>query len=1647
MTTFASPHLQQMIDRRRVRQQRRIGAIDRAIAERRESAAEIGGLTLPRSGMMMDYFRSQEAAEHMLLQLLARDMEGPPEPLRTLTGAIVPTDRSVLGTAAASLGRGVIAGTGEAGSETVAIVGTVLESIGIPGGRALREQAEHNADFYRFLQDVALLTPSLEDRELDTWEPGNPMWWVSNGPQALGTWAPALFGGGAMGLLGRGTAAARTAAAVRVGSYIVMAQEGGLKRAEMMEALQAEGYSEEDARLIATFGAIPFGIAAGLTERIPLATFFRRAPKGMKSKALRLLRLSGEEGGQEAIQEFLGIVTEWSAGLDVGDVGARVGAATSLGAVMGPIAGGVVMAGRAARAGGPQPITLEQHEAAQEAMRALLGKEPGALPRTEGGVLTVEDIRNLSPIEQRGLLLYLRDAVRENAEPTTGQPLTPELRRKAFALLRTLEQELPHAALERAISQSRRPQHRAAREGGPAPRTSLGDRAAERGRAALEIGRVTVTSGGRLAAKLEEIEKAAAERIVTRQRPAAAEAAARQGRPGARRAPGAPPVRGPQRVGAITQARRSGFRGGSAPIFLDLYDSAAIVSARALRLGITTPKEIRSLVAAYIDEINRKDLRAHKADIERRVRRILISATRKETAGGFRGEVVTDPDEIESGFELALTELRAEAVARSQGRRPTPRAQIRAALTGQPVAGEPRTIKQSEALRASLTRQEQTTREAFRAGVRLVTARIPIIKAQLREAARKAVVNIKEVKANIRKLVHANIPKAKQGRFLGDVEKATTPAAFDRALDKVLLVGMQTEFEEAVTDYKRTRKSAGTWKLSEEERQRVKNIKDVADGVAFSTGQRRRSYGTAGQYGQAAGDLRRLRNDMLEVRAESLAARNEIGLEKRQNKEAHKKELLANIAKARNPMKRRVTVKRKVKERGKKTRTEIVEDFEAGIWQRIARNLQDVDTLTSKVERKWQDDDPGVLHDLLDTAPKAKEEDYNRGVHLEWARADQIVRGFGFENLPDAMAKATGSLGEAMVERMDITIGGETVSVMLDEAMHIAAFSEADITAFELGAPLQLDTARHTRRWNVTRDEITNIQQQVRDRFGLEDDQADLGRVLKDAIAENIRPDLMATHRRLKGWEPPWEPDYLPRSRNIDMAGEVGLPEIGRGMTQKYLENADFFEEREFGSKAPILVKGLLRTYLEHVDYALKVIHLSEGIRDASSVLLDPDIVESITQRWGVTMNDYLRQHLIEASLVNVDSVAGPDRALRILNNNIFGTFLTLNEATYLRQLGSLYSLWSVMDTSDFLAGLRALQPGTLREMQKESGYLWARTQGNSYSRFSPVRGSGIEGLDAVTFIQSLEGAKRSILSGLSAAVALEGKEVGAQARGLAISYDKFARSIKFLDWFDAVNSRVAWEGYKASWIRQGRKGTEAEMFDWVARKTARAIRSTNNSSSPLDASTLAVRTRNSPIRFFLMFTTQANKQYNMVLKGIHQGPKQGAKAATGALMNVLWSGASTGLIAWWWRWLGATVFLEGDEEEARKAEILADSLDRALWRAARDLAGTVYGGDRLLEAVEAARKPFKRERLGQAPITESISAMGDSLSDLAKLIEELPDDQADIFSMRTAEILADFGEASSPLWGNPFLMPYYRARAFFGEIPDEKGELQPTRR
>ena len=379
-------------------------------------------------------------------------------------------------------------------------------------------------------------------------------------------------------------------------------------------------------------------------------------------------------------------------------------------------------------------------------------------------------------------------------------------------------------------------------------------------------------------------------------------------------------------------------------------------------------------------------------------------------------------------------------------------------------------------------------------------------------------------------------------------------------------------------------------------------------------------------------------------------------------------------------------------------------------------------------------------------------------------------------------------------------------------------------------------------------------------------------------------------------------------------------------MRDRYLENAGFLKPVT-GGRTPLVVKDVLSTFIEHVDHALKVIHLAEPIRDAASVLRNQRTVEAINARFGARMNEFLQTHLVEASLVNRDSVAGPDRLLRALNSNLVATFLTTNEGTWIRQLGGLFKLWAFMPARDFAAGLAGIRPGTLREMMNESGFLWSRYQGDSYSRFSPLQGSGLEALDATGLGQSLRGLTR-------AAVARD-------VRGVGKSWQRFLRSIKILDWFDAIVARVAWQGYKSQARRLHPEWTSDQVLRFTAQQSALAIRSTQNTSSPLDATTLATQTRNSPLRYFLLFTTDPLKSYNLIVRSMHQGPTQGAKAALAVLLNNLWSGfIATGALSYLYASFGA--LLSGDDDEERRIKRRAKALEQAIWRSARDIAGTV---------------------------------------------------------------------------------------------------------
>lgn len=1054
---------------------------------------------------------------------------------------------------------------------------------------------------------------------------------------------------------------------------------------------------------------------------------------------------------------------------------------------------------------------------------------------------------------------------------------------------------------------------------------------------------------------------------------------------------------------------------------------AALAAAAAVEGTDVDPQQVVDLVPIYVEKGSRAGNRALNELAEANFANAAeIQKFKERVAEDVIGRFVAAPSRGSTGIKGAI--MRA-----IRGEQPQP------------------TVTQKAALQGSLRRQSRTAAQAFREGVKSLRGEIKSIREELRERQRKQIKNIDDLRRQLERAIKQQIPlrpgepgfgkppppsskkkertKTKvhpraQGRFLGAVRTVRTPEQLEKALDRVERIASIETFRDAVSRFKK-RERLKDAKLTQARRDQIRTLVEAARAAAFSEGNKTRKFATPEEYDIVTDILNGVSNQIK-------AIENEHRLENRQIADEfveRKKELLDEIV--RNVLSSRLPI------RG---RGRIIEDTEVGIIKRAFRQMLDIDNITRAVEGLWDGDGP--LNQLMHVEMKEAEERMFVGLKVEREQLGDWAADSGFDArgtspaqrrktaLTDMVAKMVGSQGDASLQRIRVTIAGQEMDITLDEAAHFLALDKTSLARIKRGAPIVFFGAKQTGIYHVTLDEVRAIQRQVRE-AGL----SPMIRAMKANLSGPLRQQLFDILRRLRGWEPEQEDGYYPLSIDLGASPKIGLPEVVQkgedAIFDSYVGRVGFNENTGVSNNRvdnlnPILIKGAVATYLDHVDHVMRIVHLSEQIRNVASIVLDRRFEIAVNGRYGTAMNDALKKHMIVGSYVDVDHATKADRRLQYLNTLVGTTYLATNEQTWIRQLGGLFTLWAHVGNSVFRDGILSLGQSNdeIQRIMSDSGYLDDRYQGSSMGRFSNMGAGGFSSLDTAGFTYSLKALVRSVRN----------------PKGSHLAYRSMLDSIKVLDWFDRIVAVVAAGGYDSQAKKNNPEWSEQERREWVILRMNDAMRSTQNSSSRNDGTTFAVTTRNSLVRAFLLFTSDPLKSYNMLFRAAQQGPKQGATVAAAILMKNLWSGVVTGGGAAFYWWLGS---LFGDVEDEDKLRMMIDARERAVWRTSRDLAGTIYFGDAVVEAVEAIHRGFNSNNIGDAPVFEAIRAHFQAFGDVVQAVEAGSEADMDEAVRQSKQAFRKMWEDASPIYGNPALIPYYRVKriqaGFRGEVPGSR--------
>ena len=171
-----------------------------------------------------------------------------------------------------------------------------------------------------------------------------------------------------------------------------------------------------------------------------------------------------------------------------------------------------------------------------------------------------------------------------------------------------------------------------------------------------------------------------------------------------------------------------------------------------------------------------------------------------------------------------------------------------------------------------------------------------------------------------------------------------------------------------------------------------------------------------------------------------------------------------------------------------------------------------------------------------------------------------------------------------------------------------------------------------------------------------------------------------------------------------------------------------------------------------------------------------------------------------------------------------------------------------------------------------------------------------------------------------------------------------------------------------------------------VAEKASDAIRETQNSSSVLDLSTMALQARGRLWSIFLLFSSDRFKTANRLRRAFAESKERGAQVLVAELGNMA-VGAVVGNL---WPVTVALILaaLGGDKDELEEAWKRAIALDRNLIRAVQELVTLIDPTGALNELISLAH--FQNKAIFESAAQSTLTHMGQQMARVYKAIYQV---------------------------------------------------------
>jgi hypothetical protein len=570
-------------------------------------------------------------------------------------------------------------------------------------------------------------------------------------------------------------------------------------------------------------------------------------------------------------------------------------------------------------------------------------------------------------------------------------------------------------------------------------------------------------------------------------------------------------------------------------------------------------------------------------------------------------------------------------------------------------------------------------------------------------------------------------------------------------------------------------------------------------------------------------------------------------------------------------------------------------------------------------------------------------------------RIDAALRSAGYSGYDGYATNAAGLYGESSAETVTVSLGGNPMTITVDQMLHLAAMDDQTVALLTddsdptgtLGAPIVFSTDRNATPIYMTRREFADI------RTSLTDGQRRLIDEMKAILEQEIQPRAFDIHFQIHGRQPDIVPGYFPRQRLGDeIAGQTIDPNMQPNMVMNtMLSNAGFLQQR-VAAKSTMVVGGMMRTMDSHLDESLRLIHLSLPLRYAMSVLKSARVRSGIEATMGEGGNDAIRKLVLNGVGLSGKPQGG---FIEGLNANVSGALITLNPKTWLRQLGGAFRLASEMPVgawSKGVARMATMTPAQRRDMARAvesiNGYFYDRHRRSQVGIFANVLGDPNTARDR--WAASLASSARSLASvGESVAAGKFARSVRDLREGVLPISRVLKSADGMLRMIDRQIMLAAFIGMRADLAARNPSMTNAELDVGAAKMAEQAFRKTQNVSDPLDDTVFAAQQKFSQGigRLMFPFSSDPLKGYNQIRRAVaSRDPALIAKTAAGVSSNIALAAAVNPL------WTAAGIAIAnalgggGDEEDEDMIRRMAMEQEMGYLpsRVAGDAASAVFG-------------------------------------------------------------------------------------------------------